>query len=447
MTEMILSDLQQEAVTKCIDMRQRIVAVTGAAGTGKTTITRMVYEALVENGVSCVLCAPTGKAAKRIQEATGIPAMTIHRLLEYPYPGEIDPKTGKPLVVGDPKRCRMYPLEQEVVLCDEYAMVNWEVHKNLLAALPRGGCIRMFGDLAQLPPIEENKLLAAKPSPFAKMLDDFTSVTLDRVFRQGEDSGILYNASCILHGRIPKRLPDFTMQITDRPIEALEDAIFGDNGASYQSVHNQIITPSKKSWVGSYKLNHHLQQIFRPDSTINGIKLPRHQWETNMPVWIDVGDKVVWNQNTYDLRDYLDRFEDESCQKYIYPEPEQMILNGETGIVTEIVREGDDAGSFTIDVGDRLVHIPAKIVEYSRRSQRLVDVDLRTRCALAYALTTHKAQGSEYQNVIYILNKSMMSLLCRHNLYTAVTRARKTVHIISDMRGIQTSVMRKEALI
>jgi len=304
----------------------------------------------------------------------------------------------------------------------------------------------MFGDLSQLPPIEENKKLAAKDSPFTVMLQKFTSIELDHVYRQEEGSGILYNAGVILSGRVPKRLEDFTMHVTSSPIEALEDYVFSHNDMHFDSIECQIISPSKRSWVGTYKLNNHLQNIYRPDASVTGIKLPRHQWETNMPVWIDVGDKVVWNQNTYDLRDYPDRFANfeapPSERVYISPDPEQMILNGETGIIVHIEHDGPSKGSFTINVGDRHVYIPHTIVEYSARSKRLVEIDLRTRCGLAYALTTHKAQGSEYKNVVYVLNKSVNYMLNRHNLYTAVTRARETVHIITDMLSIQNSVTR-----
>ena len=170
-------DVEQiEAINLCCDLTKRIVAVTGEAGTGKTTIIKAVYSKLI-NYIDThrrefkrdyiedrdkyqfnaeeyiVLVAPTGKAAKRIFEATGIPAMTIHRLLEYPTPGEIDENTGKALVASSPKRDKFNPIKQKIVLCDEYAMVSYELHRNLIDALPSGGCVRMFGDCNQLEPI------------------------------------------------------------------------------------------------------------------------------------------------------------------------------------------------------------------------------------------------------------------------------------------------------
>jgi len=436
------TERQQAAVTACCDMRLRIVSITGEAGTGKTTMIQQVYKRLRDAKVVVVIAAPTGKAAKRIFEATGIEARTIHRLLEYPYPGERDPKTGKPLTSTEPKRDRMRPIEYDVVLCDEYAMVTWEVHNNLLASLPRGGCIRMFGDLEQLPPIESNKKLAAKPSPFKDMLERFDSFVLDTTFRQSGNSGILRNAHLILTGRVPRREDDFTLDITSQPIEALMNHILADDAPLYDTIENQIIAPGRRSWVGTYKLNALLQNVYNPNAMTSGIKLPRHEWEKTMPVWIDIGDKVVWTQNTYDLRSYPDRFYDpDTCLQYIPPLPTQMILNGETGIVSNIVREGDDAGTFTLDVGDRDVMIPNELLELTR-GKRLVAIDPRGRCGLAYALTTHKTQGSEYRRIVYLMNKSLSYMLSRHNFYTGITRAKEHVHVITDMRSIQTSVTR-----
>ncbi len=152
-TTIDLDETQLAAVERCCDLTQRVVPVTGAAGTGKTTILQNVYRRLYKQGREVVLCAPTGKAAKRITEATGIQACTIHRLLEYPFPGERDQTTGKALVSTDPKKDRNNPLNYMVVLCDEYAMVSVEVHRNLLDALPNGAVIRMFGDANKLQPI------------------------------------------------------------------------------------------------------------------------------------------------------------------------------------------------------------------------------------------------------------------------------------------------------
>ncbi len=173
MEKLQFDDSQLKAIGACCNIERRVVAITGEAGTGKTTIIQNVYETLSARGHNVVLCAPTGKAAKRITEATGIAARTLHRLLEYPHPGEVDDKTGKTLITTDPKKDRINPIEFDVVICDEYAMVNVELHRNLLDALPNGGIIRMFGDANQLQPIEtaQSKRIQQQDSSFIKMLE------------------------------------------------------------------------------------------------------------------------------------------------------------------------------------------------------------------------------------------------------------------------------------
>lgn len=418
---MELDETQRLAVELCCNMKKRIVGVTGQAGTGKTTIMRLVHEMLTKNGYNVVLCAPTGKAAKRIQEATGIPAMTIHRLLEYPRPGERNPKTGQALMSGVPKRDRFNPLDQDVVLADEYAMVSTEVHRNLVDALPRGGVIRVFGDINQLPPIEQNKQLKAKPSPFATMLDKFDSVTLTAIHRQEEGSGIVANGALILKGQLPKRLDDFSLKFTDYPVMALREFTLAalNDGIDYSSTAHQIISPTNKGWIGTAELNNMLQRLFHKNDLSKSLELPRHEWDKYKKYRVDVGDKVIWTQNNYELE----------------------VFNGETGIVKEVTEYGE----VVIDFGDRVLSIPP-LLEALNRWNKTVQYDPRRDIDLAYCVTTHKAQGSEYQHVTYVLNRSTQFLQCRPNLYTAVTRARKRVHVITDQYSLTTSVSRKRSL-
>ena len=238
---------QDAAVSACTNTTKRLVAITGQAGTGKTTIMRQVYEHFYSKGIEPVMCAPTGKAAKRIQEATGVPAMTIHRLLEYPHPGEMNPKTGRPYNTTDPKRDRLNPIESRVVLCDEYAMVNTEVHRNLLDALPSGGLIRMFGDANQLPPIEMNKKLQGKPSPFVTMLNDFSGIRLTKIHRQAEGSNIIQNGNRIIQGIMPRRADDFSIKITDTPIDVITEIVAEglEGNTDFGKLQYQIIAPTK----------------------------------------------------------------------------------------------------------------------------------------------------------------------------------------------------------
>lgn len=423
-------DEQIEAINLCCDLTKRIVAVTGEAGTGKTTIIRAVYNKLItyiDNNRAkfkkdyiesrdkynfyaedyIVLVAPTGKAAKRIYEATGIPAMTIHRLLEYPTPGEIDQDTGKALVASSPKRDKFNPIVQKIVLCDEYAMVNYELHRNLIDALPSGGCIRMFGDCNQLEPIEESKVLQDKPSQFQQILVRFPSVTLTKIHRQENGSTIIENSHKINKGIMPAQTPDFHMYFTTQqhlPTDYIVNLI--DNDKSYYTNEKQILTVGRNSWIGTNKLNLMIQIRRFGDRIEEGYPIQRHPWDKIQNFNLFIGDKVIFTKNNYDLG----------------------VFNGESGIITDIKLYGN----VTIDFGDKIVEIPMEqSLQYFGRTvvyNPQQDIDL------AYVITTHKAQGSEYKEITYVLNNSLIYLCNRKNLYTAVTRAREKVNIITDQK-------------
>lgn len=409
-------ETQLSAISKCCDTGLRIVAITGQAGTGKTTILQNVYDNLTARGFRVVLCAPTGKAAKRITEATSIPASTIHRLLEYPFPGERDPKTGKTLSTSDPKRDRQHPLDYNVVLCDEYAMVNVEVHRNLLEALPRGGVVRMFGDANQLQPIESIERLKKAPSMFLKMLEDHSSVSLDTIHRQDGDSSIISNGNRIIAGQMPLRKPDFNLKITKKPVEVVQDFIMDhiNEGIDFGAIHNQIITSTNIGWVGTIALNASIQQLLQPTDKQH-FDIERHKWIEDPTMRIYEKDKVIFTMNNYALN----------------------IFNGETGVVKKL----QDDGSILIDFGDRDAEIPMELEIENKRGTFFVnpqkDLDL------AYAITTHKSQGSEYQRVCYVMNKSRAWMLNRKNLYTAVSRAREHVTIITDSGALARSLAKK----
>ena len=414
--EIELDDTQRQAIDACCNLTNRVVAVTGAAGTGKTTILQNVYRALYAQGRAVVLCAPTGKAAKRITEATGIAAVTIHRLLEYPYPGEIDEKTGKALVSTDPKRDRNTPLDQLVVLCDEYAMVSVEVHRNLFDALPNGGVIRMFGDANQLQPIESNKRLQQQPSSFLKMLDKFDGIKLQTIHRQAGDSNIISNGQRIINGTMPLRREDFVLKITDHPVETVLN-FMQDNLADeidYGTIHNQLITPTKVGWVGTEALNSAIQQLLQP-TTKPYVIAERQKWSNIEEQRFYLGDKIINTVNNYPLE----------------------IFNGETGIITAF----KDNGDIEIDFGDKTVKVPISLEMSGRYGTFYMnpqkDLDL------AYVITTHKAQGSEYDRVCYIMNRSRSFLLNRKNFYTATSRARSHVTVITDAKSINLSLYKK----
>ena len=439
-------ETQTAAIERCCDMQQRIVPITGVAGTGKTTIIREVYITLADAGYRVVLCAPTGKAAKRIHEATGIPAMTIHRLLEYPHPGERDAETGKALITTVPRRDKRNPIREQVVLADEYAMVNREVHRNLIDALPANGRICMFGDVNQLKPIEQGSAANAN-SPFQVALKRFDGTVLKTIHRTQEGSGIAANGERILQGQIPLRKPDFHLHITDRPVDKVIDVVMDalQAGINYGTNQGQIISATKKSWIGTHKLNIALQELLNPIGLHNRISVPRHRWDEKNPIKVGVGDKVIWTENSYDLRDEWDRYEgdeEHEFRVYIPTPPDKMIMNGESGVITEI----DADGGIAIDVGDRTVRVPpTQTIE--NKNGNLVQIDPRRTLDLGFVITTHKAQGSEWPHILYVLNKTTAFIQSRHNMYTAVSRARKEAGIITDQRSLQNSVFQTMSII
>lgn len=442
---------QERAIELCTNLSigNRIVAVTGAAGTGKTTIIREAHTRLVANGYHVAVTAPTGKAARRIREATGIEAVTIHRLLEFPKPYEFDAETGKPLNPSIPRRHKDRPVEYDVVICDEYAMVNQELNRFLIDALRGGAALRCFGDDNQLAPIEERQYQTLTQSAFQKYLKDFPSVTLTHVYRQAEGSGILDNAGRIVRGVAPSPRPDFIVRFTERPTSAIEDFVH-KNKDLYSTARAQIICQQNKGWIGTYELNQRVQAIVNPDPAVS-FDPPRHKWQEGKQITIGLGDKVVCTENLYDLRDYYERYgaynEDGSpVVSSFIPTPEDyMILNGEVGKVIDIRK--DELGMIdrvTVDVGDRHVILPYIIHEWSPQRNSIFPVFPMKSLDLGYCLTTHKCQGSEYEEIVYVMNKSTRYMQNRRNFYTAVTRARKQVLLITDRVSLSHSVWKKE---
>lgn len=408
---LIKDDLQEQAVALCCSTSNRIASVTGQAGTGKTTIMKKVYNAFLEAGHTVALAAPTGKAAKRISEATGIPATTLHRLLEFTHPGDPDEKTGKPVGISAPRRTRENRLDQSVILIDEASMINQELFRDLMDAIPNGGLVRMFGDVNQLPPIEERDDYKRIPSPFTKMLKDFPSVILTNIYRQGEGSGIVKNAHRILNGWIPQSLDDFKLIIGKPHLPNEVMKIVAEHGEEFWTLDSQIITPTNKGWIGQIKLNQVLQEQRWGNTLRDAVLMPRSKWD-KIDLMVREGDKVIWKKNDYNLE----------------------IYNGETGIVKSL---GGDC--VTIDFGDRIVDVPPWI-EYTDPSGDIKGYDPRVNLYLAYALTTHACQGSEYQHVIYVMDMSAFGLLQRSNFYTAITRGRKKDWVVCDNRALQRSV-------
>jgi exodeoxyribonuclease V alpha subunit len=417
---MDFDETQLLAIDRCLRVgnANRVAGVTGEAGTGKTTILKKVHDEFVARGKTVVLCAPTGKAAKRIKEATGIDAMTIHRLLEYPHPGELDPETGQALMSTDPRKDRRNPIMYDVVLADEYNMVNNEVHRNLFDATRPGGLIRVFGDANQLPPIESSPRLQAESSPFEKLLKQFDGVRLKTIHRQTEGSSIVLNGHRIINGLMPQRADDFHMKITDEPVEAIrdhvQDTITDDYHADYSSITCQIISPSNVGWIGTRALNSMMQSMYMAGEK-DFFEITRHTWEDEPTMPMYIGDKVIYTKNNYALG----------------------VFNGETGIVIEL----DEIGQVIVDFDDKVIAVPPLLEMTS--SKGTYNMNPQKDLDLAYVITTHKSQGSEYDKVCYVMNKSRAYNLNRRNLYTGLLRAREEVMLISDQRGLSMSLYKK----
>ena len=421
-------DKQRAAIDACCDVKKRIVAVTGKAGTGKTLIMKEVSDRLSEAGYSVQTSAPTGKAAKRIREVTGLDAMTNHRMLGYGMPVDLeveDEKKGGTKVVQvstGPKYDRSKPLMYDTILCDEYAMVNQDIHRGIINALKSGARLCMFGDVNQLRPIEEDKRLDNQPSAFMAALEKFGGIILDTIHRHDAGSGIATNGALILQGRMPRGSDDFALRQTDNPVRAVQEFVelSLSSGHDYSDSDNQIITCMNKSWIGTQKLNIVLQSMFW-DRARPFIELPRYRIGNvqQPPIRVQVGSKVVYTANTYDLG-----HDDGS-----------FAFNGEVGKVININYE---EGSVEIDFGDRTVIIPPLLVVVYNDG-RAVEQDPRRNIDHAYVLTTHKCQGSEYKHVAYVLNKATMWAQSRRNFYTAVTRAREHCTVFTDMMSLSKS--------
>lgn len=413
-------ELQEKAITLCCSTDARIVSVTGQAGTGKTTIMKTVYWAFIDAGHNVALAAPTGKAAKRIQEATGIPAMTIHRLLEFSHPGDPDEKTGKPIGHSTPNRRPGHPLPYSVVLVDEYSMVHHQLHRQLLDAMRAGSMLRCFGDANQLPPIEEFSVAQGPPpemSPFKQLLIRFPSVKLKNIYRQGEGSDVVFNAHRILNKMCPQQRDDFQLILGHEQQPELLKLVEAEP-EQFRSLNYQVITPIHKGWIGTKALNNKMQTIIQGNNMAAAHVIPRNTWD-KVELSLTTGDKVLWTKNDYTLE----------------------IFNGETGHVI-----GFEDGQVVIDFSDRVISVPP-FIRYEKSPGEFVSYDPRKCIKLAYAITTHASQGSEYDSVVYMMDKYAMVLQDQSNFYTGVTRAKRRATVIADRYSFQKAVVTPRALI
>jgi len=257
-------------------------------------------------------------------------------------------------------------------------------------------------------------------SPFNRMLEKYDGTWLHNIHRQSEDSNIISNGHKILQGLMPSRKDDFVMKITDEPVRCIEelvmDSTHDDLNVDFGSIDTQIITSTNLGWTGTTALNASVQGMLQPSSTMS-MELDRHKWDKKKgpkALRVMIGDKVIQNKNQYSL--------------------DPPIFNGETGIITAF----DSAGGIVIDFGDKEGVIPT-LLEMSGKEGTFY-INPQKDLTLAYVITTHKAQGSEYDEVFYVINKSRPFQLNKKNFYTAVSRAKKKVTVITDQRALQLSL-------
>lgn len=397
---MHLSEEQRDAVNLCIDVSKRVVGITGRAGCGKTTILKNAYEEL-EDLHPKALAAPTGRAAKRIYEATGIHAMTIHRMMKYTMP--IDDEDA-----GLPAHNKDNPLPYRAIFIDEASMVDNDLYRNVIDAMPNGSVIRFFGDANQLPPVKGE-------SPFLKILDKWPSLELTHNFRSSD--GIVSAATSILEGKTPRANDKFnsiSVGAGDMLAAALE---FIDD--SYRGLNAQIIIPTKKGKYGTIPVNKYLQQKLNPHGERLRVTYPDPDDDAASEIreW-RVGDKVIQTKNDYNLK----------------------LFNGQIG---HVVALDVDDGTIVTQFEDREYVYPCILEQYDEaRGRSLFRYDPRKNLELAYAITTHKAQGSEFETILLMLNRSFV--LNRANFYTAVTRAKSKVHCLFGP-GALNDAMRKSS--
>ena len=388
-------EMQKAAINGCLG--NKVFILTGGPGTGKTTTLNGIIRLLKLQKKSMVLAAPTGRAAKRMSEVTGENAKTIHRLLE------VDPTVTDRLAF---KKNEKSPLKADVVIVDEMSMVDVLLLEALLRALKTSASLIMVGDSHQLPSVGAGNVL--KDLIAAK---DIPTVELTKIFRQAAESLIVTNAHKIVKGVMPElndRKNDFffmscpnELEVPKLVIQLTKTRLPKSYGFSpLEDI--QILTPTRLGCTGTKELNRNLQLALNPPSKGKGeIKV--------FDTVFRVGDKVMQIKNDYDIE----------WQKGA--EHGQGVFNGDIGYIENLDKYS----------GNVVVNFDGRKAEYTAEMMRKLD--------LAYAVTIHKSQGSEYNAVILPLT-SINNLMYRNLLYTGVTRAKKILIIIGTREQVETMV-------
>ncbi len=378
-----LSPSQRDAIG--LALKSKVVVVTGGPGVGKTTLVNSILGIVGAKHLRVTLCAPTGRAAKRLTESTGMEAKTIHRLLEF------DPQS-----FGF-KRGRENPIATDLVVMDEASMVDVVLMNKLLPAIPDNAGLIIVGDVDQLPSVGPGCVLS-------DIIDSgaVPTVRLAEIFRQAAGSRIIVNAHRINRGELPlkdegKELADFYFipaatpeDIHDKLLQVITERIPKRFG--FHPVRDiQVLTPMNRGGLGARSLNAELQSV------LNGRGEPK---VTRFGTAFAPGDKVIQTVNNY----------------------EKEVFNGDIGRIVEVK---PDEGTLTVNYDERLV-------EY-----QLGELDEVT---LAYATSIHKSQGSEYTAVVVPLAMQHYTMLERNLIYTAVTRGKKLVVVIGEAKALAMAV-------
>ena len=372
-------EVQLAAIRQAVT--SKVMVLTGGPGTGKTTTTQGIIAALKKAGLRVLLAAPTGRAAKRMSEATGMEAKTIHRLLEY------NPQDGY-------KRNDENPLEGDALIVDECSMIDILLMNNLLKAVPVGMRLVLVGDIDQLPSVGAGNVLR-------DVIDSqrIPVVRLVRIFRQAQKSRIVMNAHTINQGRFPDtsngRDTDFFFMREDDPERAAETIVRLVKERLPRAYREspdriQVLTPMQRGVVGAANLNLLLQQALNP----SGPSLGRGGYTYRQ------GDRVMQQRNNYD----------------------KDVFNGDLGYIREV-----DTEERTLKVD-----FDGKWVEY--------DVTELDELTLAYATTIHKAQGSEYPIVVMPVLMTHFVMLQRNLIYTGITRAKKICVLLGAAKALAYAV-------
>jgi exodeoxyribonuclease V alpha subunit len=378
--EMQLPATQRQAVENAL--RQPISVITGGPGVGKTTTVRAIAEIAVQHGRKLLLCAPTGRAAKRLEESTGYPASTIHRLLEW--------QVGSTQFGHDSHD----PLEGDVLVVDEVSMLDVQLAYNLLRAVPDSMSVVFVGDINQLPSVGPGQVL--------RDIIDSGAVPVTRlseIFRQHRESWIIRNAHGLLHGETPTtggEDSDFyviesrdNLHTRELIQQLVTDRI--PNRFGLDPVNDvQVLCPMYRGHAGADAINADLQELLNPgDRQIQrGGKMFRE------------GDKVMQIRNDYDL----------------------SLFNGDTGRIMQLNKAASQM----------LVRFGSRVVEYP-----FADLDA---LVPGYAITVHRSQGSEYPAVVIPLATDHYMMLRRNLLYTAITRARQLVVLVGSTKALEMAV-------